>query len=51
MTALILLIICIIAQILIAIGLGIFFLRRHLQQRRRKNTVSLPSDPPSDRKE
>jgi hypothetical protein len=45
MTAMILLIICVSAQILIAAGLGIFFLRRYLRRRREKNT-----NPPSDNK-
>jgi hypothetical protein len=51
MTALILLIICVAAQILIAIGLGIFFLRRHLRQRRERSFPSPPNDPPSAGKE
>jgi len=46
MTALILLIICVAAQILIAVGLGLFFLRRYLRQRRERN---LSSSPPKDK--
>ena len=44
MTAITLLIICVSAQILIAAALGIYFLRRHLRQRRGKNTTSPPND-------
>ena len=36
MTAITLLIICVSAQILIAAALGIYFIRRHLRQRREK---------------
>jgi hypothetical protein len=49
MTAIILLIICVSAQILIAAGLGVYFLRRHLRQRRERNTAPAP-DPASDDK-
>jgi hypothetical protein len=44
MTAITLLIICVSAQILIAAGLGGYFLRRHLRQRRGKNTTPPPDD-------
>jgi preprotein translocase subunit YajC len=40
MTAFTLLIICLIAQILIAAWLGIFFLRRHRQQKRREKEIA-----------
>ena len=49
MTAMSLLIICVSAQILIAAGLGAYFLRRHLRQRREKNRGLTP-DPASDDK-
>jgi len=44
MTAIILLVICVSAQILIAAGLGIYFLRRYLRQRREKNMSPPPDD-------
>jgi hypothetical protein len=44
MTAITLLIICVSAQILIAAGLGVYFLRRHLRRRRGKNTTPPPDD-------
>ncbi|MDI6755927.1 MAG: hypothetical protein QME78_16230 [Thermodesulfobacteriota bacterium] len=44
MTALTLLIICLVAQILIAAWLGIFFLRRHLKQKRREKETARRSE-------
>jgi hypothetical protein len=44
MTATILLIICVCAQVLIAAGLGIYFFRRYLRQRREKNIAPPPDD-------
>jgi hypothetical protein len=44
MTAIILLIICVSAQILIAAGLGVYLIRRHLRQRREKKTMPAPDD-------
>jgi hypothetical protein len=44
MTAFVLLLICVAAQVLIAAGLGIYFLRRYLQERQREKTPP-PPDP------
>ena len=46
MTAFVLLLICVAAQVLIAAGLGIYFLRRYLQERQGKE-----SPPPPDPKD
>jgi len=40
MTALVLLVVCVIAQISIAAGLGIYFIRRYLRQRRELKSPS-----------
>jgi len=40
MTAFVLLLICVAAQVLIAAGLGIYFLRRYLRQRREQKSPS-----------
>jgi uncharacterized protein YneF (UPF0154 family) len=45
MTAITLLIICVSAQILISAALGVYFIRRHLRQRREKKAT-----PPADDK-
>ncbi len=42
MTAFVLLLICVAAQVLIAAGLGIYFLRRYLRERRGKETAPQP---------
>ena len=44
MTAFVLLLICVAAQVLIAAGLGIYFLRRYWQERQGKKNP-LPPDP------
>ena len=49
MTAITLLIICVSAQILIAAGLGIYLLRRHLRQRREKNAAPATDPAPDDK--
>jgi flagellar basal body-associated protein FliL len=41
MTAIILLIICVVAQILIAVGLGIYLFRRFSRERREKQQKDL----------
>lgn len=43
MTAFVLLLICVAAQVLIAAGLGVYFLRGHLKKRQGKETP--PPDP------
>ena len=48
MTAFVLLLICVAAQVLIAAGLGIYFLREYLKKRREKEVPSPdPKDPPA----
>jgi hypothetical protein len=49
MTAFVLLLICVAAQVLIAAGLGIYFLRSYLQERRGKESAPQPEvkDPPA----
>ena len=42
MTAFVLLLICVAAQVLIAAGLGIYFLRRYLQERRGRRNAPQP---------
>lgn len=42
MTAFVLLLICVAAQVLIAAGLGIYFLRRHLRERRGQENAPQP---------
>jgi hypothetical protein len=46
MTPFILLIVCVAAQIVIAVGLGIYLLRRHLREQREKKQIPPPKDHP-----
>jgi hypothetical protein len=50
MTSFVLLLICVAAQVLIAAGLGIYFLREHLKKRREKEAPPpQPKVPPAPR--